>query len=440
MRILVISYAFPPFNSIGGLRVSKTAKYLLEFGHDVRVVTARDQPFRPTLPLEVPPENVIYSRGLNVRKPAEVVLRGGARAAEENRRSRGGRLGAALKRALGFPLRTLVYFPDANIGWAPYAIAAASRLIEGWRPDAILASSPPPTSLLVAHRLSKKFDIPWVADLRDLWVDHHYYSQPSWRKAAEQMLERRVLSSASGLVTVSGPLAEKLKSKYGRQAAVVLNGFDPADYAHPSGDGPRGGVVRILYTGVTYPGRQDPSPLFAAMRQLGPLAENVRVSFYGSYLGAIREAADRHGVGHLVEVNTPVPYKEALRLQAEADVLLLLLWTDPAERGVYTGKLFEYVGARRPILAVGGEGSVAAEFVRDRRAGVVLDEPSRIAEQLRVWIRQKREEGAIPCTPPETASGVSREEQVRVLESYLQRVLQQPGAAGPLGELTAPTV
>jgi glycosyltransferase involved in cell wall biosynthesis len=420
----VVSYAFPPYNSIGGLRVGKTVKYLLKSGHDVRVLTAQDQPFRPTLAVEAPPENVIYTQSFNVRKPAEAALGKNANAAAENKLPQGGRLSGTLKKALGFPLRTFVYFPDAFIGWMPYALGAGKRLIESWKPDLILASSPPPTSLLVAHRLSKRFGIPWVAELRDLWVDHHYYNQPGWRKAVETRLERKVLSSAAGLVTVSEPLAETLRAKYGRLTAVVLNGFDPGDY--PAKVAPVSGSeeIRIVYTGATYPGKQDASPLFAALRQLGPLAEKVRVVFYGSYLNVVREMAARHGVEHLVEVMAPIPYKESLRAQSEADVLLLLLWTDPRERGVYTGKLFEYIGARRPILAVGGGGCVAAELIKNRQVGVVINDPGEIAAQLQKWIQTKHESGTIPEVSEESLVGISREEQAGVLENFLTSRLQ----------------
>ena len=424
MRLLVVSYAFPPFNSIGGIRVGKTVKYLLKSGHDVRVLTAMDQPFQPTLTVEAPPENVIYSRSLNVRKPAEVALGRNANAAAENKLQQGGQLRAMVKKALGFPVRTFVYFPDANIGWLPHAVSAGKKLMATWKPDLILASSPPPTSLLVAHRLSKSFGIPWVADLRDLWVDHHYYKQPGWRKAVETKLEKRVLSSAAGLVTVSEPLAESLRAKYRQPTIVVLNGFDPGDYPTDVTTPSDNDALRIVYTGATYPGKQDASPLFAALRQLGPLAEKVRVVFYGSYLNAIRETAAQHGVEHLVEVKAPIPYKEALRMQIESDILLLLLWTDPRERGVYTGKLFEYMGARRPILAIGGGDCVAAELIKSRSVGVVMNDPGEIAARLQDWIRQKNEAGMIPGLPEESLAGISREEQVGVLEGFLSGRLQ----------------
>jgi glycosyltransferase involved in cell wall biosynthesis len=423
MRILIISFVFPPFNSIGGLRVGKTAKYLAEHGHDVRVLTAEGQPYPPTLPLELPPGKVTYSRWMGISKFAGGTLKEGRHVPPGAVAAKGG-LTYTLKKSLGIFARALLYFPDAYVGWVPFASRAASQLIEGWRPDVILASSPPPTTLLAAHRVSSRHRIPWVADLRDLWVDRHYYHQPGWRKYIEEKLERRVLSSAAGLVTVSSPWAETLRARFGKFASVVPNGFDPSDYPSHSEVPFRDGRVEIVYTGLVYQGRQDPSPLFEALRELGPLAEKVRVTFYGTYLHDLRGLAARYGVDHLVGVARPVPYKEALKIQTEADALLLLLWNDPKERGVFPAKIFEYIGARRPILALGGGGSPAAEFVREKCAGLVTDDPGQIASHLRRWVEQKREAGSIPGPAGEIAAGVTREERTRTLEAYLCEVLR----------------
>jgi glycosyltransferase involved in cell wall biosynthesis len=426
MRLLVVSFAFPPFNSIGGVRVGKIAKYLLALGHDVRVITARDQPFEPTLPLEIPSEKVIYSKWLTPRrKSANSSLKSADLSKNFNQNS-AGRIGfkPVLKRVLGYPYKTLVDFPDSNIGWLPYAESAASRLFKSWYPDLILASSPPPTSLLVAHRLSRKYRVPWVADLRDLWIDHPYYDQPRWRKMFEQKLERRVLLSTAGVTTVSQPLAETLKMKYGKAARVVLNGFDQVDYPVTSDVPFDSGRLKILYTGMIYPGKRDPSPLFEALQRLGALAERVRVVFHGFFLESVRPMIRSYGLEHLVEVHDPVSYKESLRMQTQADILLLLLWSDPTERGVYTGKLFEYIGARRPILTIGSPESVAAELVMQRQLGCVANNAAVIAAQLERWIEQKQKIGAIPDLPEEVVRGFSREEQTKVLEEYLLTILR----------------
>lgn len=420
MKLLIISFAFPPFNSIGAVRVGKTAKYLTELGHDVRVVTAKDQPFPPTLPVEVDPNIVTYTKWLNLRSPARVVLSEPGVASGTD--SPNGQVTSFLKKTVGAAYRTLLYFPDSNIGWFFTAVSASSNLIKNWRPDIILASSPPPTCLLVAARLSRLHSIPWVADLRDLWVDHQYYQQPGWRRFIETKLERRVLASAADFITVSEPLAETLRDKYAKPTSVVLNGFDPTDYPSDSRVLFNDGCLRILYTGVVYEGKQDPSPVFEALRKLGPLVEKLRVVFHGVYLNSVREMIERYNLSGIVEVNSLVPYRESLKLQMEADILLLLLWTDQAQRGVYTGKLFEYIGARRPILAVGPADNVAAEMILKKQAGVVTADPVEIAGHLRNWLEEKQRLGFVPGLPEDVVAGISRKEQVKVLADRLANI------------------
>ena len=137
------------------------------------------------------------------------------------------------------------------------------------------------------------------------------------------------------------------------------------------------------------------------------------------YLQHVRRLAAQYDIQSIVQVNESIPYKEALRAQRQADVLLLLLWNDPREKGVYTGKLFEYIGAGRPILAIGPSDNVAAELIVERKAGIVLQRPTDIAEQLQKWIVQKQVSGAIPPLPLDAGTGLSREEQTRQLERVL---------------------
>ncbi|MCS6841315.1 MAG: hypothetical protein NZ701_11090, partial [Roseiflexus sp.] len=122
-------------------------------------------------------------------------------------------------------------------------------------------------------------------------------------------------------------------------------------------------------------------------------------------------------------------HREALAQQRAADVLLLLLWNDPRERGVYTGKLFEYLGARRPILGIGPAGNVAADLIRERRAGLVSADPAEVAGQLVRWLDAK-ERGSIPDLPEAVAAGLSRADQTRRLEAFLERLVGQHPLSG----------
>ncbi|MGH7232349.1 MAG: glycosyltransferase [Nitrospiraceae bacterium] len=429
MRLLIISYFFPPFNNMGAVRVGKTAKYLARRGHEIRVLTAHPQPFQPTLPLEIPHDHVVSTRWININTPAVMAAGGSVRVAAKGHepRLRSRRMVSMLRSLYRGLYKNVVAFPDDQIGWLPFALRAASRLVQDWKPDLILGSGPPHTSLLVAHRMSRTFHIPWVAELRDLWAESHYYELSEWRRRLDDRLEQSTLRSATGLVTVSEPLAEVLRAKYRKPTEVILNGFDPGDYPSRSNGCRSNDRLRIVYTGMLMwmdaKGGMDPAPLCEALRRLGSLADKVRVAFYGRRLEEARALAKTKGVDHLIDIHDQVPYLDALRIQQAADILLMFLWNAPSERGVYTGKLFEYIGARRPILAIGPHDNVAADLIRQRCAGVVLNDPDRIAEQLEQWIGHKQAGRMIPALSPDATAGLSREEQTARLDTFLRGLL-----------------
>ncbi len=439
MRILMISYFFPPYNIIASLRTGKTATYLHRFGHDVRVVTARHLPYPADLPVEFPADKTIATPWIDVSLPHTLATR--------FRRHRAGIVtlfdkAPAAQTPYTFAVRmldayrTLIAFPDDAIGWFPFGWTAAQRLLEQWHPDVIFASSAPPTSLLIASAIHRRYGAPWVAELRDLWTDNHYYAYPMWRRVLETWLERRTLSTAAGVVTVSEPLAQTLRLRYNLPTDVVLNGFDPADYPAVR-TGLDNAQLTIVYTGTIYRTNQSAAPLFAALARLGPRAERVRVAVYSHSINgvvAIRTEAQQHGVTRLLDVYDAVPHREALARQRAADILLLLLWNDPRERGVYTGKLFEYLGARRPILGIGPTNNVAADLIRERQAGVVSADPDDIARYLADRLDEKERTGCIPDLPESVAAGLSREEQTRRLEHVLERVIRERRSASATAE------
>lgn len=423
MKILFVSFAFPPYNSIGAVRTGKTAKFLRKFGHDIRVISAKDQLYQPTLPVEIPSECVTYANWLSLKGPLDRVKQDNA--SSGILRGIANNLKKALKATI-YPLyKNIFFFPDEYIGWYPYAIKAADEMMKSWRPDLILASAKPVTSLLVAHHLHKKYGLPWFAELRDLWTDTHYYRYTAWRKTWEKRLEKRVFGTAQGLITVSQPLADKLAC-HGKPVALVLNGYSPEDYPAVRPD-IKGRLIRLVYTGRIRPEKQDPAPLFRSLLQLGDLKGSFRVIFHVLETRPIKTLARHYSLEHLIEVNPYVPYKRSLEIQSQADILLLLLWLDPQETGIYFGKIFEYIGTGRPILAIGPANNVAARLIKARKAGAVLSDPAEIAEQLKIWLKQKQTDGQIPGLPAEARRGLSRKEQTARLEDFLKRTLAQPG-------------
>ena len=193
---------------------------------------------------------------------------------------------------------------------------------------------------------------PWVADLRDLWAEKAPYPFVEARRHFDRWQQNRTLSTAAGVVTVSEPLAQALRGDGIRcPVEVVYNGFDPTDLparATPGTEGP----LSLLYTGPLY---GDPDPLFRALAMVAAASRDVRVNFLlrGNALSVL-DKARAHGVSDMIHVLDPVSYQACLAQQAAADVLLLIQDEGPRWRGIVSGKIFEYMGAGRPVLALSG--------------------------------------------------------------------------------------
>ncbi|MBP7063424.1 glycosyltransferase [Ferrovibrio sp.] len=419
MKILLIAFAFPPYNASGAVRAGMLAEYLHDRGHDVRVLTASEIGYAKTMTSRFPTEQVITTNWINVfalyqklRQDNGVADSGSQNIAQPQRRGR-------WRQWLIDLAKGIIGFPDGQIGWYPAAVAAGKRLLQNWQPDLIYSTALPFTDHLIGRRLSQMAKVPWIAEYRDLFTENPYGNTPDWRLGIDTLIERWVLRPALACVSVSQPLADSLQRRYGKRTAVILNGYDPAGYAAvtptPELDS---ATLSILYTGIIYPGRRDPTNLFAALALLGPERAGITVYFYGQDLRGVAEAAAHHGVSDCVRIQRPVSLRQSQSLQANADILLLLLWNDPREHGVFTGKLFEYAGAGRPILTLGCEDGVAADLIRNRGLGKVLNDPAAIAEQLRLWLNEKRGGGI--AAPPQTAkTGLSRAEQFAALEDFI---------------------
>ena len=425
MKILIISCYFPPFNIIGAVRVGKMAKYLSMFGHDIKVITADKHDLKKELPLEMAKSNILSTNSINVHFFIKKITEKYRKIGIYERKSEHS---VKLKENSKFLMKLLLlyknifYLPDKHIGWFPFAFFRSSRLIKTWKPDLIYASAMPFTSLLIGYALHKRHKIPWIAELRDLWVDNPYYNYSSIRKKIECKVERLILSSTKGLITVSEPLAHILREKYCLPVEIVLNGFDQDDYPAIDRKKYQNRGLKIAYTGSIYQGRRDPSLFFKALQLMGEQAKKIKVSFYGPDFDMLPIMVEQYNIQGTVEINSPVSYQRSLFIQQEADILLLLLWDDPQEKGVYTGKLFEYLGARRPILAIGYPSSAAAELIINRQAGVALNDPEKIARQLKQWLIQIQETGSIPDLPPTINEGLSRKEQARRLENFMMKI------------------
>ena len=372
MKILFITYFFPPFNTIGAVRTGKTAEKLLELGHDVRVISADDQNFHPNLKSKFPESKVYRTNWLDFDRPINLFT---SKEKVEQQLSIGKKF--SIKSLLiGFFQKTYNFFfnkPDKHIGWYPYAVKKSKSIHEEFKPDVIFSSATPYTSHLIAKIIKANYKTPWVAELRDLWADNHYM-KPS---RINNYLEKTTLSKADAIVTVSDPLVERLKEKYEMPVYKIQNAFDKSDYEHlrKSVDNNK---LKILYTGNLYAGKRDPSPLFDAIQESPKLRDNVKIDFYGNKSPFLDELIKKYSLEKIVEYKGLVSRDEIINLQKQADILLLLTWNNPLEKGVLTGKLFEYIGSAKPILSIGAIHDSASNLIEKYNFGLASNSPSEI--------------------------------------------------------------
>lgn len=335
----------------------------------------------------------------------------------EDRRSVGRKLSDLYELLLGFP--------DTRIGWLPEARRKGLQIIRDWRPDILFASGPPFTTLLVGYLLSRATCVPLVVEFRDRWSDDPYFPRPWWRGKLDRWLEAVIIRQAVGLTTVSEPWGEAFRTRHGKPAAVIPNGYDAEDFDGRVGAGwPDPQVLRIAYTGGIYPGYRDPSPLFRAIGLSTDLRRRVEVHFYGSDPRLVSTLARDHGVESTVFIHGRIDHGEALRVQQASDILLLMQWDNPREQGNVPGKFAEYFGARRPILVLGLMDGVPATEVRQRSAGMASTDPEVLARWLAACLATKSATGKIDPLSDQAVAGLSREEQAVKFERFLTEILQ----------------
>ena len=151
-------------------------------------------------------------------------------------------------------------------------------------------------------------------------------------------------------------------------------------------------------------------------------ANRYRGKICATAVEGVRRLAAKENAVDLVRIHDPVSYRRSLELQLHADVLLHLQWCDPKEEGTIAGKIFDYLGARRPILGIALEDCVVAKLIHERKAGLVTNDPAKIADQLSAWMKAKRA-GGVASLPAAASDGLDRTAQFEKVEMLLGDVI-----------------
>jgi glycosyltransferase involved in cell wall biosynthesis len=292
--------------------------------------------------------------------------------------------------------------PDELWPWAFPALAAARQRLAQGDIQAVLTTSPPETVHLIGRQLQREFALPWVADLRDLWSYDHFRQRPGWKLALLRQLERRLLNRADALVTVSPGFLEterQLLQPGPSRQVIIGNGFDleeqaaavPTPYDR----------FTLLYGGKLHRQFQDPRPVLQAIAELRRRRRLEATTFqavfhlYGAAQPDLAGMAAELGIADLVRVLPPVDPQTIVSHMRGAHALLFVHWGGSNSKGWFSGKIYEYLGAQRPILCQGDPNHDVCRMLSDLQAGVVSESPDVLADGLERWFDEWQRTGTV---------------------------------------------
>ena len=318
-------------------------------------------------------------------------------------------------------LKGWVAYPDFAKGWIPFATESVAALARQEKVDAILTTSPPESAHIIGARAKTLLGVPWIADFRDLWTQN--LTAPAHSSHRLRVRLEKKYQAADALVTVSTPWRDRLAERdSAKPIYTITNGFDPDDFhSRPSKLTEH---FSITYAGQLYQGKRDPGPLLEVLSELireqvlPP--DHVRVRFYGPPELWLPDLIARYGLQAVVELNNVVGRDEALQREMESQILLLLGWSDAKETGQHSGKLFEYLGAGRPILAVGGNRGVLTEVLDETKAGIHALSKPQLRECIMAMYREFKDSGRVRYhADPEAVEQYSHRQMARKFADVL---------------------
>lgn len=419
-KALLIAFHFPPFSGSSGLqRTLRFTRYLPEFGWEPLVLSADPRAY-PAVSTDLIPE-----------VPAGTVV------------ERAFALDAARHFAIAGKYLRISALPDRWANWWLAGVMAGRRLIHEHRPSVIMATYPIATAHVIGATLARMTGLPLVADYRDaMLVDDYPEDAPS--RWAYARIERRVVRRASAAVFTTPQSVELYRRRYAQEEQskflCIRNGYDENDFLDLDTDTPRSprARLRLVHSGTLKLSERDPRPFLWALADLVRAGEIAPGSIEVIFRAPADEEGHRRliaeaGLTDTVRVEPSIPYADALTEMVEADALLI--FQDALCNHLVPAKLYEYIRAQRPVLALTDERGETAHLIRESGAGIVVDLASR--EQIRAalpgFLQQVRE-GRAPRPTLLQARRYSRRNQAGELAGLFQQIVCDPLAGAWLPE------
>lgn len=380
-KVLIVTYYWPPSGGGGVQRWLKFTKYLPQYGWEPIVVIPQGAEYPNTdLSLTKEISDTLQIIEIPIWEPYHLFKK--VTGKKEDEKVNSGFLFDDTKQSFtqkaSLWIRGNVLIPDPRLFWVNPAVKALSKVIKEQAPDIIITTGPPHSLHLIGLKLQRKFKIKWVADFRDPWSTIDYLDKfylTKWARNRHRSLEKRVLKNANKTLAVSSQWEKELISLGATSTAVITNGFDESDFANYTPAAPNG--FKITHTGFISSLR-NPNALWQALQNTcmknPQLANKLSLQFVGNVDNGVFASIDQHkALKTKVDFKGYVPHTEVFNFYKNTTVLLLLLNNSGNSSGHIPGKLFEYLGTGKPILALGEKGGDVDLILQETGAGKLFD-------------------------------------------------------------------
>lgn len=394
MKVLIITYYWPPAGGPGVQRWLKFVKYLPDFGIEPVVYI----PENPTYPLideglqsEVNPvATIIKQRIIEPYSWAQAFSKGKATKISSGIIPDKKKQSAMEKFMLW--VRGNVFVPDARVLWVKPSVAYLSKYIQENDIDIIVTTGPPHSLHLIGLALKQKLGVKWLADFRDPWTTIGYHKALNLTVSAEKkhkQLESEVLNTADMVLVTSPTTKKEFEALTTKPIEVITNGYDVEKITKE----PLDEKFTLAHIG-SFLSERNPRILWKALAELIRENPEFKAKFELKLIGAVSQevltAINEFKLADYLNNLGYVSHDEAVAQQRKSQVLLLVEIDSEETKCIIPGKLFEYMVSERPIIAIGPEEADFASIIRSTNTGlfVTYTEKERLKQAILDYFSQ----------------------------------------------------
>lgn len=423
-KVLVVAYYFPPMGLSGVQRTLKFVKYMKNYNWNPTVITSSNVAYfahDKSLSKELTDTDIKVIRISGSKEPNSVLAKLGTI-----------KLPREFVRNIFDKLSQTFFIPDNKISWSKLAYKKIDKILSTEKYDALFITCPPFSAFDVISQIKKKHDIPLFADYRDLWYKSYFAFYPTpFHKLLHKKKEYNALKAADRIIVTNRKIKEKLLNTYPfltfEDVVIISHGYDKDDFDKIEAQPKPLNKMVLMYSGI-FMVYNTPAYFLKAFKQLTierpDIASNIELHFVGFLRKENQKLIRKLSLQSFVKDHGYVNHDESIAKLKSADVLWFMVGRRRNIDAILPGKVYEYIGAKKPILACVPDGA-AKMAVEETGAGFICS-PDNIDEIKNTILKvyQHYNSNTLPVPSDEILEKFRRDNLTELLTKQFQSKLR----------------